>query len=180
MKIVSKSGCAIGAVVSLVLAGAAHAQTVKTGVYTIDAMAMGPEKVNSSTNYAAPSGGGLRNAAAESTCFNAATQLPHGATVTRVTVWYSSTASDGTYAAVRRYRLSDGQVVFVADKELVSTGGQRKAINVPLSSDQALSAASDGRQKIDNARHSYAFTICLLGLNKASFHGARITYTYVD
>jgi hypothetical protein len=86
----------------------------------------------------------------------------------------------GDITGVLRQQLSDGQIAYIAGKELGSTSGQRKAFNVPFVGDSARAPESALTQKIDNARFSYSFSVCLNGLNKASFHGARITYTYVD
>ncbi len=179
MKIVTKPAASLVALAALLFAGSAHAQTVKTGHYSIDPAAMGADQVSSSTNYSVGWADGLRNAAGQSACFAAAVNLPHGGTVTRITVWYSSTAP-GDVAVVLRQQLSDGEIAYVAGKEIGSTSGQRKALNVPLIGDSARAAESALTQKIDNARFSYTFRICLNGLNKAAFHVARITYTYVD
>jgi hypothetical protein len=169
---------AAGAVIaSLAFAGAGQSAVVKTGYYTIDAMAMGPESVSSDTQYTIT--GALFNAANDPACFNAAVNLPQGATVTAVTIWYTGTAR---FAGLLRHRFSDGEHGYVAERELANSGAQRRAVNLLFlpDADQAAAAAPTPKQKIDNARYSYAFRVCLNGLNKAAFHSARITYTYLD
>ena len=178
-----KIGIAVAAAVAVALAptSSAHSATLRTSHYAIDAMAMGPEQVSSSTNYGTGSGDGLRNIAASRACFNAAIHLPQGAAITRVIVWHSSTATSSTNTGVVRQRLSDGQFSYVAAREIGNTNGQRKAVTVPILSDPIGAApAIVPVEPIDNARFSYSFGICLNGLNKSAFHGARITYTYLD
>ena len=172
--------CAGGALLSL-LGGAGQSATLKTGYYTIDAMAMGPDRVTIDASYTITWSDGLRNTAIDPVCFNTAVNLPNGATITKVTVWYTGAAGTETGAAVVRHQVSNGELRYVAEKVVGSSAGQRKNFGLTVAPVEALAAALVvPREIIDNARFSYAFGICLNGESKAAFHSARITYTYLD
>jgi hypothetical protein len=177
MKIALKRAAVAGGLLAslgLPLSSDAQSATIKTGYYTIDAMAMGPSGVSSDTNYAITDA--VRNAANDPACFNTAVNLPHGAVITAVTVWYAAGPGNVTFVGLRRHYLSDGTVRYLAERELRPTNDSRKALALFLRKEEA---AVDPL-KINNVRFSYGFAVCLNGQNKTAFHNARITYTYLD
>jgi hypothetical protein len=175
------AGAAAGLVLPLLAAGTAHSAALKTGYYTIAHMAMVSDGVSIDTNYTIDWAGSLRNLAPDPACFNAAINLPNGATITRVTVWYSNKTTTKVHAGLLRNELADGKTVYVAEKNLNDTSGQRKGVNLSLPpKDAKVTSAAAQNAVVDNARFSYGFGICLNGESKAHFYAARVTYKYAD
>ena len=105
--------------------------------------------------------------------------LPNGATVTKVSVWYTAAAVAGSlnFGGLVRHAVADGNTHYLAEADLGPTANKRVAAALKLYPQPALVPTT---LKIDNARFSYAFAVCLVGQSKAAFHAARIIYTYLD
>jgi hypothetical protein len=138
--------------------------------HVIGATAMKAAKLDFTTTYAIRPDGGLRNLADVYACFNGAVHLPHGVSITRVTVVYASGAStNNPVAAIIQNPLTtsaaDPEAITIS--ALPSNSGARKLADLPLT----------GPTYIDNARYSYALSVCLDGAEKDAFYAVRITYT---
>jgi len=170
---------AVGGIVLSLFGGASQSAVLKTGYYTIDAMAMAPAGASFETDYSIVWTDGIRNAAPDKTCFNTAVNLPNGATVTKVSVWYTAAAVAGSlnFGGLVRHAVADGNTHYLAEADLGPTANKRVAAALKLYPQPALVPTT---LKIDNARFSYAFAVCLVGQSKAAFHAARIIYTYLD
>ncbi len=99
--------------------------------------------------------------------------LPHNATITSLTAWYTRNTGDGDiYMSVylQRHDLNTGTITVVASKTILTTpasAGRKTAytttINYPT---------------VANNRYSYALLVGFSRpMNKLKFHGARIGYT---
>src|SRR5688572_10772986 len=118
---------------ALFLAGAAYAitdtaftySTPKNGYYTIDRMAMTPTNDNAAESFSIQTGTGegLTPGTTHPHCFNAAVNLPHGATIVRMHVWFSSVPEADPEFSVLRQRLTDGQTVVVASIQTADDSG---------------------------------------------------------
>jgi hypothetical protein len=160
----------LGVVLSLSAASAFAADGAGEGHYVIDAKAMKPAKFDLATTYAIRPDGGLRNLATAYACFNAGVHLPHNVKIIRVTVAYASGAStNNPVAAIIRTPLvtSAAEAEAVAISALSGNSGVRKLVALPLT----------GPILVDNARYSYALSVCLDGAEKDAFYAVRITYT---
>ena len=161
----------------LLLTGAAQAvtdtvfkySTPKNGNFTIDRMAMTPADTDAADNFTIETGTGQGLRANGPQCFNAAVNLPQGATIVRMTVWYSSVAEGDPNFFVLRQRLTDGQT----DTVIASTGADDSGLRKTLNAD-----ADPNYTAVDNVRYSYGFGACLAQLDK--FYAARILYTYIN
>jgi hypothetical protein len=168
---------AVSGVAALLLSGAAQAitdtvfkySTPKNGNFTIDRMAMTPADENAAANFSIETGNGQGLRATGPQCFNAAVNLPQGATIVRMTVWYSSVAEGDPDFFVLRQRLTDGQTDTVITSTGADDSGQRKTLNADANATFAT---------VDNVRYSYGFGACLAQLDK--FYAARILYTYTN
>ena len=168
---------ALAALLAATTIGAAHAitesafvySTPKTGYYSIDAAALTPEnddaKYHQNIDFISPTDLDAR------VCFFTGVNLPHGATATQFTVWFSS----GSLApggepefAFRRKKFSDGTNNPIAVRVVNDDTATRRAANVPVDADFAV---------INNAQYSYQVMICLQG-SLDLFFNARLTYTY--
>ncbi len=98
--------------------------------------------------------------------------LPHNATITSLTVWYTRNTDDGDNimsVTLHRHDLYTGKVIVVAGTSYLSTpasGARRnkttKAIEFPT---------------VNNNRYSYSLIVGFSRpMNKLKFHGARIGY----
>jgi hypothetical protein len=153
--------------------GAAHAvtdtvfkySTPKTGYYSIDHMALSPDRTASGASYTRLNiDSGLTTG--QEACFVAGVHLPHGATITGLRVWYQSGASGDPAVNFILHRLVDGQAFLVGGRTFVDDSGVRKAGNVTV----------PPGQKVDNNRASYGIQVCIFPGD--AFHGARITYSF--
>lgn len=159
---------------ALFLGGAAYAitdtaftySTPRNGYFTIDRMAMTPPNDDATFSIETGSGEGL--AGTNTTrCFNAAVNLPQGATIVRIHVWYSSSGESDPEFLVLRQTLTDGQTDIVANIQTADNSGDRKVATA--NADAAFAAVS-------NTDYSYGFAACIGQLD--AFYAARILYKY--
>lgn len=139
----------------------------RTGYFTISPAALSPD--GDGADYIIGFTGGARLQSDSTRCFVTGVNLPQGARITQMRVFYSSGASN---PHVRLYReaLATGVAEQIANINLPITGGARSAANVPI----AASLATVG-----NAGFSYGFGTCLFD-TASRLHGVRITYTYTN
>ncbi len=103
-------------------------------------------------------------------CFGAGVNLPQGATLTNVMVWYhSDEIAQNPQFSLQRQRHSDGVLQNIA--QLVGTDHSSLRASVSVAVDPS------NLTTIDNARFSYAFRVCPISI-QTSFFSARIRYTY--
>jgi hypothetical protein len=163
---------------ALFLAGAAYAvtdtafnySTPKNGYFTIDRMAMAPTDDVAAASFSIKTGSGEGLADTGATrCFNSAVNLPHGATIVRLHVWFSSVAEADPEFSVLRQRLTDGLTHVVANIQTADDSGDRKV---------ASANANASFAAVSNAQYSYGFRACIGQLD--AFYAARILYTYTS
>ena len=140
--------------------------TPQVGFFSINPVAMTSD--SSAMDYARDAlaltreGGG-------SACFGTGANLPQGARMTTLAVWFKSDdiGADPTFSIVRQ-RHSDGALVIVAEGTGVDDTQLRKQATATIESDLGT---------IDNSTYSYAFRFCPFAIQN-QFLGARIRYTY--
>jgi hypothetical protein len=141
----------------------------KTGYFTIDAMAMAPNGGSSAAEFGIAWDAGLTTG--NNHCFNAGVNLPNGAHITGVAIFYKSGATSDVSVEFLRKNLANGTFVDVAIDDIADDTNTRQAAAIPLSS--TLS-----HLVVDNAHYSYGFGICMG--NSDTFYAARIGYTYTN
>ena len=137
----------------------------KTAYFPISGMAMNA----SSDNYDYNNGWftGLSPASGVP-CFSTGVNLPHGSTITGLTIWYESgDVGSGVTASLYRFQLNDGSFDTIGERTFLNdTNGIRKAGNVPVATSFAT---------VNNFQFSYGLGICL---ETTTFRDARVRYTY--
>jgi hypothetical protein len=165
-----------GLLVALSLSGVAQAVTdtifqytaAKTGYFAIHPMAMVPDGADSASTYHVGwNGAGLHTTGGG--CFSTSVNLPNGATMTALDIWYSSGTGGNPQMVILRYKVADGTSDFVADRFFKDDSATRKGGTAPINVAFAVA---------DNAHYTYGFGTCLTAND--SFYGARITYTYTN
>jgi hypothetical protein len=159
--------------IGLALSGAAYAITdavfqysaPKTGYLTIHASAFTPE--DSSSVYNNETGIDSIGDA----CFAAPVNLPHGAKVTQLALWYAR-HDVGPPASfwLRRLSLGDDSVSNVASVPTPSTNGEYKMAAV------TITLADPSIQTVNNARYAYFLELCIS--DQENVRSGRIKYTY--
>jgi hypothetical protein len=141
----------------------------KTGYFTIDSMAMGPDGDVAANDFNISWGVGLTTSS--NSCFNTGVNLPTGATITAFVVFYKSAAASDLDVSVFRKKLSDGTLNTIAGQAIADDSDTRVSASVLLSSTPV-------NLVIDNVHYSYGFGVCL-GAGDV-FHAARVRYTYTN
>ncbi len=101
-------------------------------------------------------------------CMDAPLNLPQGARMTAIAIWYIN--SGGTMQAqVIRQTLANGHGVQLAFAALADTAAAREQANVTIARTAQL---------IDNQRFNYELNICTQGTTANKIYGAQVTYTY--
>jgi hypothetical protein len=163
-----------GVVAALSFGGVAQAITdtvfrysaPKTGFYSIDRFALNPiGSFFGAMNYNREWNGGLWNNGTDANCFGTGINLPHGATLASVRVWYSSdTDGNPAFRFIAQEFASPAQtIIFVAAPS--DNSATVRSVNIPVDP-----------LKINNSQTSYALTVCLSPND--IFYSARVTYTY--
>jgi hypothetical protein len=164
-----------GILIGFTLSGAAYAISAagfrysapQTGYLVIGAAAFVPQL--STTTYTMDSG--LSLAASSSGCFAAPVNLPHGAKITQVAMWYSKTDVPGGFL-LQRVALTDppSSATVIAEIAPLPTGGVIKSA--------AVNVTNAPLQTVNNTRYAYAIAQCVS--QTETFIGARIKYTYTS
>jgi hypothetical protein len=139
--------------------------TVQTGYLTVPAAAFVSE---SSADQFAQNGVTIQPATTNTLCMDAPVNLPEGAKMTTIGVWY---ATNGGLMQVQMFRqnLSTGTNVTLARRVLADTAGSRAQANL---------AVTGAGQIIKNEAFSYDLNFCTQGATANKFYSARIRYTY--
>jgi hypothetical protein len=141
--------------------------TPKTGYFAISPLAMAADSEGADF-FANFSGGSIKLNANSNTCFMTGVNLPNGATITGVAVFYSSGGSFSPNFQMLQHKLSDGTLTTIANESLTDNTGSRKSKALTLQTPDV---------KVNNLANVYSFATCL-GQPSNTFFGARIVYTY--
>jgi hypothetical protein len=161
------------ALTALILGGAAHAvtdtlfkySTPKTGYFSIHPMALSP--ANHTATYSIGFTDGVLNGTG---CFSTGVNLPNGATITALTVWFLSNASDDPIFYFVRHELATGsEVAFVTSAVVHDDSANRKA--------HTFTIPNTTNARVSNGKYDYGFAYCGT-TSQDEFLGARVTYTY--
>jgi hypothetical protein len=135
------------------------------GGVMLDHFAFSPQGSDTAANFYVKNATGALTTSADG-CFTAGVQLPNGATVTKVTVWYKKNSANSARFALRWRQFSNGRSEALVDEFLPGSAGLPRTsvtFDVPAASGAATPA------------YSYGALVCL-GTNDL-FWGARIHYT---
>ena len=168
-----------GLVLVFTFAGAANAITdtnfrysaPKTGYLTITAAAFTPGLL---TSAYVNNGAVLSPSTTNQTCWYAPVNLPHGATMSRLHLWYASESPDLVIIQLIRRTFANGAEGQIVSESAPASGGLYRVAGYPI---------TGAMQTVDNARHGYYVRMCLQydGTGETpKYHGARITYTYTS
>jgi hypothetical protein len=154
---------------ALFLSGAAFAitdsafnyTTPKTGYFGISNLGMAPQSDTDSFLNPGMSGG-----LDGTSCFHRGVNLPNGAVITGLVVYFASGAPGNVVASLKRQKLSNGAEQNIGSKSFTDASFNRVSDTVPITASRAT---------VINAQYNYGFQVCL---TVASFFGAGITYTY--
>lgn len=161
----------VGLVIGLVAVGTASAVTsapaapaASTKNLAIDSSAFAPDSLRGATNdyFNGWTPASLSNTDVER-CFNADVFLPNNATITKITIYYSSD-TDGLFLLFTRKNLPANSFGIIAE-----------FANAPTTSGAYGSASQTVSSVVNTAKYSYAIGVCPFG--DATFSGAIITYT---
>jgi hypothetical protein len=140
--------------------------TPKTGYLAISPVAFAPEL--SSLQYSV--GRSILLAANGTACFEAPVNLPQGAKMTALAIWYRRTAPNSFSVGLNRHPIAPENLVsVVVANPVADTGGVYKPASYNITN------ASE--QTVDNQHNNYFLVVCLSNTND-EFYGARITYSY--
>ena len=174
------AGLAVGAIVGLFLSGVAQAITdsvfryaePQTGWYTIHPASLAPQHLNQPFDYHIGHENGELSVS-NIRCFQTGVNVPHGATLTSLRVWYKASATSQVGPMdFRLFRtpVGSGEGGLIGFKKAVKISGERASENIKLSGAGA---------KVNNERFMYGFAVCMYVVRPdAAFAGARLTYTY--
>jgi hypothetical protein len=109
--------------------------------------------------------GGISTTAANS-CFGKSIELPQGARLTSLQVWYKKRVS----VTLLRHKPSDGSVTHLVDKTFATAQATIRPANTVI-------VAGPNVKTINNQVFGYGLVICL-PQTAGSFYGARVTYSY--
>ncbi len=171
------SGLLVGGSVAALCLGSAYAitdtnftyTTEKIGYLNVNAMAFAADGFEPAQSMINSWGEGIMSQTSYAPCFNAGVNLPHGAVVTKVTMWSTSTDNEYPKIWLKRIKLSDNASEDIAALIATDTSETRKSFNVPLVPASAT---------INTVQYWYALAGCVSGNAASVFHGVRITYTY--
>jgi hypothetical protein len=165
-----------GFIAALFLAGLAHAITdtafkyssPKTGYLSIPAGAFA-NRFDFDTYV---NGGNLLHSnSVDPAGFVAPVNLPNGATMTQLSVWYTPTSGNPINIELYRTTLSDGSVNQIVFQSPSGMSGVRKQSNYPIN--------NPSLQTVDNAHYAYYLVLGISTVNDL-FYAGRITYSYTN
>jgi hypothetical protein len=169
------AGLVAGIVIGLFASGVAYAVTsnvfrysaTQTGAVSINYSALIPDHGSNTYSTAFETG----FLVAQSTdCFRTGASFPDGAKLTKLTVWYTSTAPASVGIFLFRNRHTG------AATEFFPTGSSTDTSGTLVEQTFTLSGAS---ATINNNVFSYGFAVCFENTT-SKFRSARLTYTYRD
>jgi hypothetical protein len=139
--------------------------TPRTGYFSIHPVAMTPTAPGIGDDYSI---GRTEISTNKDVCFITGVNLPHGATLKAVVVWYSSRFTPGapTFELFANSP-ANGTLQTLASKGAPDNSQTRKSLNIEISTTDKI---------VNNAQKDYGFAACMKNGDK--FYGARISYTY--
>jgi hypothetical protein len=157
---------------ALSLAGTAHAagKVRKTGYFTIHPLAVAAEHEGALATRSYD-----RGELTGTGCYSAGVNLPDGAIVQRLVVYYEASAplTASVYFERTDWQILRGPNMHIGHWDVVPAGF------LPVRSGQYSLAANVDARTIDNVNHRYGFRYC--GVKDVStFGGARIQYSYTE
>jgi len=165
---------AAGAVATVLIIGnAAHAitdsifkySTPKVGYFSIHPMALSPDQ--DTRTYMVTFGDATLTGTG---CFKTGVNLPDGATISALRVWFESDASSDPIFYFIRHNLATGQEdAFVTSAVVHDDSAERVAHNFVIPNTSAA--------KVSSGQYAYGFAFCGQQ-NRDRFYGARVAYTY--
>jgi hypothetical protein len=142
--------------------------TPQTGYYSIHPMSFAPDGGTGSGGFFNRwKAGVLEPDQNVQQCLNAGVNLPDGAVVKEVQVWFSSNGVHELYTTLMRTELGTGSGRSIGGGVFRDSSGNRVT---------RTSTVGDAVATIDNAKYQYGFGVCIQGTT--TFQGARIKYTY--
>lgn len=140
----------------------------QTGYYSIHPMSFAPDGADLSGGYFNSwRTGKLSPDSNQQQCLNTGVNLPDGAKIQEVQVWFSSNGAHDLYTTLTRTALATGQGRTIGGGSFTDSSGNR--VTRTRAVDTALA-------QIDNAKYQYGFGVCIQ--SQTVFQGARIKYTY--
>jgi hypothetical protein len=169
---------AVGVLAGAIVAGGAAVaitsntftySSAKTGHLALSPMAFAPDAVGSTApnDYLNDWNDGSLNSPDGSRCFNAGVNLPNGAKIKSLRVYYSTTNEPDFHGSLFRQNPATGTVTQLAHVDGVDESGQRAT---------GADAVPTTKQIVRNDTFEYGVGVC--ATVDALFFGARITYTY--
>jgi hypothetical protein len=172
-----------GFVAALFLAGAAHAitdtifkySTPKAGSYGLSPLGFIPGDNTIADGYAFVIAGGFQSLQLFNGhtfgCFETGVNLPQGATISGLTMWYSTDTNVGVGTSLVRAKLSDGTDDVLATINSINTNQLRKS--------QTTTVSNSAIATVNNNQYVYTVSVCLSSPNLLSrYFAGRISYTY--
>jgi hypothetical protein len=144
--------------------------TPKTGYFSISAGAMAPTTISAFNDYFVSNGTLFVNTGSEQ-CFNAGVNVPTGAKITGLAMFYRS-ANSHFRVRLQRYRFTDGALTDIINRTITDSSSTRTPLALTAS-------AADAATKVSNVQYNYVFNLCLNHPSQ-EFYGARIIYTYTN
>jgi hypothetical protein len=157
---------------ALSLVGAAHAagNVRKTGYLSIHPLAFAAEHEGALATRSYD-----RGVLTGTGCYSAGVNLPDGAIVLRVVVYYEANAERTAFVGFERtdWQIMRGPNFHMAQYDVIPSAF------LPVRSGQIALAANRETRTIDNVNHRYGFRYC--GAKDVStFGGARVQYSYTE
>jgi hypothetical protein len=158
---------ALTGTVAAVTSGDFTYSSTTTGQFSIHPMAMAPDSyiAKYSDEYADAKLSNIGD-----NCYSTGVNLPQGAKIIRLTVWYQSPATPNSnpHLYLRRVNLADGSsTALVSELFIVDDTDTRKSATLSI---------VGGSSVVNNTNFAYGFGIC--PGEGSGFFGARIAYTY--
>jgi hypothetical protein len=145
--------------------------TPKKGHLTLMPAAFTP--YNLTSNYS-NNGTSLAPTTTNQTCWSAPVNLPHGATMTALAMWYNLRSGEFASIQLLRVNVSNSTLDLIVNESAAVTNGYQRA-NYPITNAPL--------QTVDNRFYGYTVHLCLEddGVGAApAFYSARLTYTYAN
>jgi hypothetical protein len=140
----------------------------KVGSFSISPLAMSPDA--GGADYYINFTGALTMEAGNTSCFATGVNLPQGATITSMVVYYASGVGANPSAALRRYKLSDGSFKILVNPPMTDNTGNRVVAKANVDPAEAV---------VNNNQYTYGLGLCFFTTDNV-FYGARIGYTYTQ
>lgn len=135
----------------------------KTGYYSVHPMAMAPDGDESASSFHISFEGG---SLAGQGCYSAGVNLPQGAEMTSLTVYYQSDDRGDMGVQLQRHALQTGNDVQIVDESHEDDSNARTSVTFPIGV----------AKKVNNKSFGYGLGVCLE--SGTLFFGATIEYSY--